>query len=211
MLAPESGFVHITQRTAFRVIPLSLYKPNRPESIVAQVEDYIAPRIPANWVVDDDDAGIASSHSQFALDEASMFSDGSFPIAYFCSTAHAALDEFGERIIDLIVYGAGNCRAMMEVVVVETIVSGRLLDISGDKESEYLDPLEDWQAFGKLVRADEELDGLMFSGSVYEDNDPVWYATFKPKTVERAKTSPQIYQLTWDNGEFQGFKKKQLS
>lgn len=208
MANKRSAPITIRSKPAYRAVPITLLKQLISDTVVEQVEEYVAPHIPEHWGAQCHELDSFSSHSQFALNEPSMFSDGSFPIGYFCSTVSGALDEFGERVIDLIVYGAGNGRAMMEVAVIEVFISGQLLDISGDKEGDFLDPMEDWQAFGKLVRADESLDGLVFSGSVYERNDPLWYASFRPTTITPSCTLPKLYQLTWDGGEFTGYEAK---
>jgi|AntRauTorckE5430_2_1112549.scaffolds.fasta_scaffold35066_2 hypothetical protein len=206
MAGHAADTVIVNARKAYRVIALCLLNDSYSDSVTKVVEGYVRPSFPGHWATTDKAAEtLPASHSQFLLNEPSMFSDGSFPIGYFCEKPEGALDEFGERIIDLIILGAGNGVASMEVAIIEVEVSGRFIDISGDKEKDHLDPMEDWQDFGKLARSDKDIDGVMFSGSVYEEDDPIWYAAFAVDAIILSDEPNAIYQLKWDQGEFLGY------
>jgi|SRR5690554_374791 len=137
----------------------------------------------------------------FQLRQQSIFGDGSFPIAYYCASLEGAIDSLAQRIMDMLPLYADADLESSSVVIIEATLSGDFLDITGEDSADILDPMGDWQNFGRSVKADSTFDGILFSDEDSFDNPHTWFAVFDSASLAAATPKVYPYSLSINDGE----------
>ncbi|KRW83714.1 hypothetical protein [Marinobacter sp. P4B1] len=169
------------------------------QSITSDLINYVR----ANILTSDNEPSKSYSeiYSPFELRQPSLFSDGSFPVSYYCDSVQGAIDALAQRIVDMLPVYAGADIDSSALLVVESKVSGRFLDVSRNEDAALLDPMGDWQNFGRTVRADSSFGGILFSDDDSFDESHQWLAIFNPETLSVEDIRVTRYTLSVNDGE----------
>lgn len=197
MSAKEPRVARITTKTVYRATLKSLSR-SAPNAAQAALLNYVRLDllVPDLRAVDP-----APLISPFQLRQQSIFGDGSFPIAYYCDSLEGAIDSLAQRIMDMLPLYADADLDSSGVVIIEATLSGDFLDITGEDSAAVLDPMGDWQNFGRTVKADSTFNGILFSDEDSFDNPHNWFAVFDSRLLSAVATKVYPYSLTINDGE----------
>ncbi|WP_342632723.1 hypothetical protein [Marinobacter alkaliphilus] len=197
MSANEPKVAGITKKPVYRATLKSLSDsaPNAAQSaLLSYVRlDLLVPNLRA--------VDLPPLTSPFHLRQQSIFGDGSFPIAYYCDSLDGAIDSLAQRIMDMLPLYADADLESSGVVIIEAVLSGDFLDITGEDGAGFLDPMGDWQNFGRSVKADSSFDGILFSDEDSCDNPHTWFAVFDSSSLAATPPRAYPYSLSITDGE----------